>query len=590
MARFSKYTQDYNLMDPEDMDEILFSDFDQALGEETRERIRKQFENYEYYDGKQHFDEEGNLVEASELERPAGLDYDPTRYTTNYFKAVIDRKARWQMGGMHSVHVPREQIDDEVETVKEGYEPSAEQAREIERAEGLESLIKQLWSENKMRTKLLKAARDRLIADRVVCKIVFNQRSGKLKWIWRPDTEYIPIYSDDDFEELIGCHFLRQMMFDDGEEEVEAVRIQSFTLNEERTECYLEEKIVETDSLEVLSNITERSPMGIDFIPVVEVPIDEIVGGVIGDGEISHLKEQNNILNAMNEDAIDSLKFEMFSMTAIFNASEGTANKMRIAPGSIIEARNAYEGQSPDIKKVEGGFRWKEAFKDQYARVKAAMHEVSGLPQIVPQELNFGGLNGEALRVLFHDIISDTEEHWLTWQYALQELHEKSVKYLQARTSEPNFNYDKDVVRKVEDYRSEVKFVLPLPDNRKELVDLVGSEIMQDLESKRGGMERLGVDNVQAKIAEIEAEKLKEQMLNDPYAGTDSPPIPVLDDESEGKIVMEDGQLKGGSRGDEPMITCPTCGGSGKMTSPATGDVIQCTECGGKGLVQARKR
>lgn len=590
-GRFTNHTPDYNLMTPEDMDELLFSAYGLALGEETRERLRKQFDNYEYYDGKQHRDENGNLVHADELERPPGLDYDPTRYATNYFKTVIDRKARWQMSGEHSIHVPRKRIDDEVETVGEGYEPSPEQQREHEIADGYENLLKQLWRENKMRTKLLRAARDRLIADRVVCKIVFNQRTGRLRWIWRPDTEYIPIYSDDDFEELIGAYFVRQMMYEDKNgDEIEAVRIQSFRLDEDRTECYLKEAIYSTDDLEVLEVITEESPMGLDFLPVVEVPVEELLAGAVGDGEVAHLREQNDILNTMNEDAIDSLKFEMFSMTAIFNAAEGTAAKMKIAPGAIIEARNAFEGQAPDIKKVEGGFRWKEAFKDQYARVKGAMHEISGLPQVVPQELNFGGLNGEALRILFHDIISDTEEHWLTWQYALQELHEKSVRYLQARLDAPNFAYDKDVVRSITDYTNEINFVLPLPDNRRELVDLLGAEISQDLESRQGAMERLGVDNVEAKMKEIEAEKIREQQLIDPYAGigkSDTNPAEVGDGE---KIVIKDGKMYGGSRGDEPIITCPTCGGSGRMTSPRTGDIIKCTECGGKGYVQERKR
>jgi hypothetical protein len=584
MARFSNFTQDYNLLDPEDMDELLFSAFDQALGEETRERLRQQFENYEYYDGKQHTDENGNLVDARELERPAGLDYDPTRYATNYFKAVIDRKARWQMGGEHSVHVPRPQIDDEVETVREGYEPSAEQQSAMEIADGHEAILKQLWRENKMRTKLLRAARDRLIADRVVCKLVFNPSTGKLRWIWRPDTEYIPIYSDDDFEDLIACHFVRQMIYTIDGEDVEAIRIQTFRLNEERTDCLLSEEVIEAETLDTIETIMPEGSMGLDFIPVVEFQVDELLGGELGDGEISHLREQNDILNMMNEDAIDSLKFEMFSMTALINAAEGTAQQMQIAPGTVIEMRNAMEGQAPDVKKVEGGFRWKDAFKDQYSRVKAAMHEVSGLPQIVPQELNFGGLNGEALRVLFHDIISDTEEHWHSWGYGLSELHEKSIRYLQARTREAD--YDTDILRRIEDYHSEVKFVLPLPDNRQDLVDLLGNEMMNELESKRGAMERLGVDNVQAKMQEIETEKMKEQQRMDPYAGAEA----EGEEGTEEEVSFSGGQMMGGSRGDEPLITCPDCGGSGSMVSRATGDMIQCTTCGGKGYVQERQR
>lgn len=588
MARFAKFVQDYNLMDPEDMDELLFSAFDQALGEETRGRIRQQFENYEYYDGKQHEDESGNLVDAKELEQPSDLDYKPTRYATNYFKAVIDRKARWQMGGQHSIHVPREKIDEEVETVKEGYVPSPEQEKENERADNHEKVLKQLWKDNKMRSKLLQAARDRLIADRSVCKIVFNPDTGKLRWVWRPDTEFIPVYSDDDFEDLIACHFVRQMMYEVDGEEVEAIRKQTFRMNDNRDNCLIEEKVYDADSLSELETIMEESPMNLDFIPVVEFPVNEVLGGEIGDGEISHLREQNDILNQMNEDAIDSLKFEMFSITALINVAEGTVDEMELSPGAAVEMSNATEGQSPDAKKIEGGFRWKEAFKDQYSRVKGAMHEVSGLPQIVPQELNFGGLNGEALRVLFHDIISDTEEHWLEWDYGLSELHEKSVRYLQERTGEPKFAYDKEAVNNIEDYESEVKFVLPLPDNRQDLVDLLGSEITNDLESRRGAMERLGVDNVQAKMEEIESEKLKEKLRDDPYAQLEEPE--TREDEDEETPAPVDGEEMGGSRGDEQIITCPTCGGSGTMISEDTGEPITCSTCGGKGYIQERKR
>src|SRR5699024_3891030 len=145
--------------------------------------------------GKQHRDDFGNLVKASELERPPGIDYDPTRYATNYFKAIVDRKARWQMGGRHGIAVPRRQIDPLDEVLSEGYTPSEAQRIENVRAEDYERLLYQLWDENRMREKLVQAARDRLIANRVVCKIVFNNRTGKLRWVFRPDYEYIPIYT-----------------------------------------------------------------------------------------------------------------------------------------------------------------------------------------------------------------------------------------------------------------------------------------------------------------------------------------------------------------------------------------------------------
>jgi len=498
------------------MDELLFSPFQQALGKEHRERIRKALENYDYYNGKQHIDPEtGQLVKASELPRPPGLDYDPTRYATNYFKAIVDRKARWQMGGKHGISVPRRQIDDIDATLDPNYEPSEAQKRENWRAEQYERLLYQLWDENQMRVKLLQAARDRLIANRVVCKIVFNQRTGKIRWIFRPDYEYFPIYSDDDFEDLIGCHFVWGRKWEYKGEEIDVLQKQTYRLI--NGECWYEEGIYRESDLKKIATITELAPMGLDFIPVQEFRVHGLVAEPFDSSEIEALREQNDVLNQMNEDAIDSLKFEMFSMTAVINGPEGVAGKLKIAPGAVLEVRGSGE-TTPDIKKVEGGFRWKEAFKDQYMRVKAAMHEVSGLPQIVPQELNFGGLNGEALQVLFHDIITDTEEHWLSWGYALSELHAKTIRYLQARLDAPVFAYDKEVVRAIGDnYANEMRFVLPLPDNRKELVELLMLETSAGFESKKGALERLGVENVQAKKQEIEVERNRDRAKNDPY-------------------------------------------------------------------------
>ena len=187
--------------------------------------------------------------------------------------------------------------------------------------------------------------------------------------------------------------------------------------------------------------------------------------------------------------------------------------------------------------KVTGSFSWKEAHKDQYARVKGAMHEISGLPQIVPQELNFGGLNGEALQVLFHDIITDTEEHWLSWGYNLAELHEKSVRYLQARTSRPRFAYDKSVVTGIgEDYANEMRFVLPLPDNRKELVELLEMETLAGFESTKGAMERLGVENIQAKTQEIESERNTRRGSSVTSYGVDGDDIEIEE------VTEEDGE------------------------------------------------
>jgi hypothetical protein len=509
----------YHTLAVDVMDELLFKPYKQKLGKEAFDRIHRQLRYYDYYDGKQHIHPDtGALVHGRDLPRPPGLAYDPTRYATNYFKAFITRKARWQMGGEHGVSAKAKQLDPVDKTNEPDYVPSPAQKAENERAQLLEKMIYTLWKDNRMREKLLEAARDRMIAGRVGIKIVFNPRSGKLQWVFRPDTEIIPVYSDDDHEEMIAVHFVTYEEQDGTEPDY--VRKQTFELEDMR--CYVSEATYDQDS-NLVEVIQEKTYLGIDFLPVVLVPLTDIVGRDVTHGEVDDLIEMTDIINKLNEDAIDSLKFDMFPITAFINVPPGTSDEVDIAPGAMVEiSGSGIQGTaSPDIKKVESTFTYKEALEAQFVRVKSAMHEITNLPNIVPQELNFGGLNADALHVMFHSIIQDTEEHWIVWNARLQELHEKSLRYLQVIDAKGiKHKYDSDALRKIgDDYEHEMNFVLPLPDNRADLVKLLVEEVASGFESTKGAIERLGVEDVEGKMQQIQAEKLKAfKAFGDPYA------------------------------------------------------------------------
>ena len=235
------------------------------------------------------------------------------------------------------------------------------------------------------------------------------------------------------------------------------------------------------------------------------------------------------------EDATDALAFEMFGITKVTNAREGTAAQLEIAPGAVVEIQSAIDGVQADMGVVEYGFKWKEAYKDQYNRIKSALHELSGLPQIVPQELNFGGMNDRALQVLYQDVIQETQEHWLSWEVGFNELFEKSLWYLKARSDTRKFRYDKQLVNNLEDIQTtKVNFILPLPDDRENLIDLLQKEVDYGFESVRGAQKRAGVVDVDRKFAEIQEEREMLRQSEDPYNMTSE--VETLADEIEPEV------------------------------------------------------
>lgn len=514
---------DYNLLAPDDLSVLLKRPLEKVLSEKEVDKLEKVHYNYDYYSGKQHKDVMGRLVRSDELDRPDGYAYDPARFETNYFKAFIKRKARWQMAGDHGIEVI----------------PDTEEESEIDEAQAYQELLNDLWKQNNMDKKKIALARDRLIGGSVACKIAFNPRDGKLHWIWHVAHEVFPLYSEDGFNELIGCDII--IPKDDEVNEGRTLYyVQHFRLNDEGTDCTLEE-IVYTEEMKVKKTLVEEKSLGVPFVPIVMFDVEDThMSGEYFD-DLKDMEILTNQLNEMMEDASDSLAFEMFGITVVRNAVEGTAQQIQIAPGAVVEINSAQDGITADMETLENGFKWKEAYKDQYNRIKSALHELSGLPQIVPQELNFGGMNDRALQVLYQDIIQETEEHWLAWDVSFGELFEKSIGYLKARTYHKKYNYDKSLVDKLNEKETKVNFILPLPDDREQLVDLVGKEVEFGFESIKGAQKRLGVVNTEQKMEEIQSEKERQRALEDPYSyGSESaqegaPPNeqPIADENAE---------------------------------------------------------
>ena len=287
--------------------------------------------------------------------------------------------------------------------------------------------------------------------------------------------------------------------------------------------------------MKVREVIQPKASLGIDFVPVVTFDVEMLDR----DGEyFDDLKDMEILtsqLNSMMEDATDALAFEMFGITKVTNAREGTAAQLEIAPGAVVEIQSAIDGVQADMGVVEYGFKWKEAYKDQYNRIKSALHELSGLPQIVPQELNFGGMNDRALQVLYQDVIQETQEHWLSWEVGFNELFEKSLWYLKARSDTRKFRYDKQLVNNLEDIQTtKVNFILPLPDDRENLIDLLQKEVDYGFESVRGAQKRAGVVDVDRKFAEIQEEREMLRQSEDPYNMTSE--VETLADEIEPEV------------------------------------------------------
>src|SRR5699024_2916706 len=112
------------------------------------------------------------------------------------------------------------------------------------------------------------------IAGSVAAKIVYNDRTGKLHWIWHKATEVFPIYSKDGFNDLIGCDIIIVQEDDDNPDKVQYM-VQRFRL-EEDGQCYFSERLYDQE-LEVKRTIREYASLGFDFVPIVLFDVNTLI-------------------------------------------------------------------------------------------------------------------------------------------------------------------------------------------------------------------------------------------------------------------------------------------------------------------------
>jgi hypothetical protein len=480
-----------------------------AIGEREFQRIVDEVNLYRRY--------EGGLNVWTDYEKPSDLDYDPTKLSMNYLRKLVDTVAAWQFEKEPKVTVPPDVLDDPSLMVKPGYAPSEKQQTENSRAKAKERLLTWVWDDNRMHEKLLAAAKDRAITKTgVYARLHYDVRRGGLRILWHPSTEVIAVHNEWDVDELDAVHFIAYL----DEEETRLWKLSYHLVWDEDADiydCQIEESVYD-EELNVIEERVKRQSMGLDFIPVVHIPTEKLTGTTMGFSELEKLVDIADEIDRKMSDYSDALRFEMFAITLLMNVDEDPKNPLKVSPSAKWNLGDGDENNAPEAKKLESGFKFKEAIESYLDRMYEAMHEISEVPIVNTAEMRTGGINDMALKLLFSSIISKTQRSWIIWQSRLQTLNEYILRYMKARQDHPKFKYDKEWLAQVDDYYySEIVFGLPLPQDQAALVTQLGEEIANQIESIKGAITRSGKENSEAKLMEIIAERNLMRQTQDPY-------------------------------------------------------------------------
>lgn len=445
----------------------------QFLGADALKRISDTNFYYDFYN-----------LDAQYWTMPHSLGYTPTIMPINLARWFVRKRKGWMFEAAPDIECPPQRIDtvEEMETV--GYEASPGQRTADELASARESFLYGNWTDNNFEEKLLEAATDFFVGGTVALKLRYLPGRG-IRLNFSPCQEVFPIPNAKEPDVLDAVHFCS--FFDNDK----TIWKQSWELIAGK--CYLSEGYYNTNL--VLQKIEyDRIDTKLDFIPVLMFPREAISGELFGTSYLKDLIPLFTQYNKSMSDAADSLRFNLFAVTVLLNAAPGAENELKVSPGEIWNIG----GDAPDVRKLESSFNYSTALADFLQRLENTMHLLADVPSITPDNIKgFGLVSGVALKLLYSDLVSATQQDWRVWKSRLVKANEYVLRM--AETFE--------IFDSSGDYTNRIIPHLPLPENVAEAVAIEGQKLAMSLQSVHGALQELGEKYPEQVIARIITER-----------------------------------------------------------------------------------
>lgn len=387
---------------------------------------------------------------------------------------------------------------------------------EAQKADGIDAWVNDVWKLNNLKTITNEAAN---------FGGIFGDWFIYPQWIPPEDEEFVTKPSDVKLVVLDPRYVFPQYNSKTGEMEFCIILIpyQEFKLVNNQFE--LENRIyreVHTKEKIFIQELNEKNEVIEDR--VIDNPLKKMLiihgihqpkaGSFFGEGMVEDVIDANKLFNEKVSDISDILDYHAAPITIIYGAKarqlEKGANKIWSGLPHTAKVENL---------KSEGNIS--EA-KDFLKDVKTWMHEIVGVPEKgLGGERKVSNTSATALAIDYEPLIEIADDIRYYFNECIEKVNELIIDiglYTGAITSS---------MEAPELYEVEIDHGALLPRDRSiDLNDIV-TEINSGFESKKGGMERLGVRNIEAKKKEIFAEEEEDRQRENELA-IKYPPLETL--------------------------------------------------------------
>lgn len=436
-------------------------------------------------------------------------DLDKPQITTNYCGAFVNKFVSFEFGNsfnikgnplLESIETEETKLETDKDSNKDGEITNKEAHSTKTVHKNVLDFLNDVWLQNSKEILLTEIGQTKSVTGEAWVKIQYESPEdindpfgeypkGRIRLTNTPTQYVFPTFDNHDKDKLNELLIMYPI-----EREVQT----GLLFQRSKREIVVYKELWTTDEIVVYEgkNEVDRMENPYHLIPFVQIKNFPIAGRSHGAGDIDDVIPLNTEYNLKRSDVSEIIDYHSAPITMVFGAKIGNLEK---------GANKVWGGLPKDAKvdnlRLEGDL---VASSNYISELKTSMCEVSGVPETVLGGTKaISNTSGVALQYINLPLIERTRVKRLSSQEGLEEVN-KFILYIALVEG---------LITKPEDVpmnsflENEVTIPDTLPKDRLLELQQIQLEMALGMECRHGALERLGADNVKAKIDEVDEER-----------------------------------------------------------------------------------
>lgn len=322
-------------------------------------------------------------------------NYVPADLKVNFIKQIINKQARFMFSKVPDINISS--IDNS--------------AKDNDKIIVLQNYINNIIKENQFGKKLLQAARDCFIGERVLLVANFNKQGIILNFI--RSLEFIYDVSPEDYN-VITKLVLFYILADGKDKSEQRIYKKKYWIAEDGF-CHVTENVYDGNA-SLIETINEDLNTNLTFIPATVIINEGLSGDIKGESEVELLENNNSWYNRLVSGDIDAERQSMNPIRYTVDVSTESTKDLSIAAGAFWDLStdpNLPEGASGKVGTLESSLAYNQSLDKTLSRIKNDAFDIVDMPNVMDLQSKLE--SGKALKSVYWGLIVRCDEKMLSW-------------------------------------------------------------------------------------------------------------------------------------------------------------------------------